>query len=79
VERELLSRRNELAALPLLSQVSAAEYLGYTQNTLLKVTDQMSMSVSLEVREPFFDQDLVEFMLAIPTGIKKLFILKVFW
>jgi hypothetical protein len=27
VERELLSRRNELAALPLLSEVSAAEFL----------------------------------------------------
>jgi len=71
VERELLSRRNELAALPLLSQVSAAEFLGYTQNTLLKDTDQMSMSVSLEVREPFFDQDLVEFVLAIPDRLKK--------
>jgi len=30
----------------------------------------MSMAVSLEVREPFFDQDLVEFVLAIPDRIK---------
>jgi asparagine synthase (glutamine-hydrolysing) len=54
----------------LLSQVSAAEYLGYTQQTLLKDTDQMSMAVSLEVREPFFDHDLIEFMLAVPDQIK---------
>ena len=47
-----------------------AEYLGYTQHTLLKDTDQMSMAVSLEVREPFFDQDLVEFVLAVPDALK---------
>ena len=71
VGRTLKSRREQLAQLPLLSQVSAAEYLGYTQHTLLKDTDQMSMAVSLEVREPFFDQDLVEFVLAIPDHLKK--------
>jgi asparagine synthase (glutamine-hydrolysing) len=60
-----------LHRLPLLSQVSAAEYLGYTQHTLLKDTDQMSMAVSLEVREPYFDSDLVEFVLGIPDAIKK--------
>ncbi|HLZ86212.1 MAG TPA: asparagine synthase-related protein, partial [Puia sp.] len=42
----------------------------YTQHTLLKDTDQMSMAVSLEVREPFFDQDLVEYILAVPDRIK---------
>jgi asparagine synthase (glutamine-hydrolysing) len=51
--------------------MSAAEYLGYTQNTLLKDTDQMSMAVSLEVREPFFDQDLIEFVLSVPDALKK--------
>ena len=70
VEQELGARKARLADLPLLSQVSAAEYLGYTQNTLLKDTDQMSMAVSLEVREPFFDQDLVEYVLAIPDHLK---------
>jgi asparagine synthase (glutamine-hydrolysing) len=48
-----------------------AEYLGYTQHTLLKDTDQMSMAASLEVREPFFDQDLVEFVLSVPDVLKK--------
>src|SRR5436190_7901379 len=55
---------------PYLSQVSIAEYLGYTQHTLLKDTDQMSMAVSLEVREPYFDHQLVEFVLSIPDKLK---------
>lgn len=67
----LAGRRAGLARLPLYSQVSAAEYMGYTQHTLLKDTDQMSMAVSLEVREPFFDQDLVEFVLAVPDSLKR--------
>jgi asparagine synthase (glutamine-hydrolysing) len=66
----LASARAELDPLPLLSQVSGAEYMGYTQHTLLKDTDQMSMAVSLEVREPFFDQDLVEYVMGIPDKIK---------
>lgn len=71
LRNELKRKRNSLDRLPLLSQVSAAEYLGYTQHTLLKDTDQMSMAVSLEVREPFFDQDLVEFVLAVPDALKR--------
>jgi len=53
-----------------LSQVSIAEYLGYTQHVLLKDTDQMSMASSLEVREPFFDHDLVEYVLNVPDKFK---------
>jgi asparagine synthase (glutamine-hydrolysing) len=71
VRQELRERSADIARLPLLSQVSVAEYLGYTQHTLLKDTDQMSMAVSLEVREPFFDQDLVEFVLAVPDALKR--------
>jgi len=56
---------------PRYSQVSIAEYLGYTQYTLLKDTDQMSMAVSLEVREPFFDHELIQYVLHIPDVIKK--------
>jgi asparagine synthase (glutamine-hydrolysing) len=67
---QLKSIQSSVEQFPELSQVSIAEYLGYTQHTLLKDTDQMSMSVSLEVREPFFDHDLVEFVLAIPDRLK---------
>jgi asparagine synthase (glutamine-hydrolysing) len=71
LEAELLRHAEVFNRLPLLSQVSAAEYAGYTQHTLLKDTDQMSMAVSLEVREPFFDHDLVEYMLQVPDAIKR--------
>jgi asparagine synthase (glutamine-hydrolysing) len=70
LDRALISRKEMLDQLPLLSQVSAAEYLGYTQHTLLKDTDQMSMAVSLEVREPFFDHELLDFVLQVPDKVK---------
>jgi asparagine synthase (glutamine-hydrolysing) len=70
LQKELIERKKNIDKLPLLSQVSVSEYLGYTQHTLLKDTDQMSMAVSLEVREPFFDQDLVEFVLSVPDKLK---------
>ena len=71
LEKMLREKKDDMSKLPLLSQVSVAEYLGYTQNTLLKDADQMSMAVSLELREPYFDNDLLEFALAIPDHLKK--------
>lgn len=67
---ELVKLNGAVSKLPLLSQVSVAEYLGYTQHTLLRDMDQMSMARSLEVREPYFDKDLVEFVLHIPDNQK---------
>lgn len=57
--------------LPLLSQMSVAELSNYTLNTLLKDTDQFSMANSLEVREPFFDHELIEYTMFIPDKFKK--------
>lgn len=56
--------------LPQLSQVSIAEISTYLQNVLLRDTDQMSMAHALEVRVPFMDHELVEFVLGIPDDIK---------
>lgn len=56
--------------LPLLSQVSVAEMSTYMQNTLLRDTDQMSMAHALEVRVPFLDYELVEYVLGIPDSYK---------
>jgi asparagine synthase (glutamine-hydrolysing) len=70
LSRQLIAKKSALAGLPYFSQVTAAEFLGYTQQTLLKDTDQMSMAHSLEIREPFFDQDLVEFVMSIPDHFK---------
>jgi len=57
--------------LPLFSQVSVGEMMTYTQNVLLRDTDQMSMASSLEVRVPFFDHELVEYALAVPDKHKE--------
>jgi asparagine synthase (glutamine-hydrolysing) len=70
LEHWLNKNSSEISRFPLLSQVSIAEYGGYTQNTLLKDADQMSMAVSLEVREPFFDHELVQFVLSVPDVYK---------
>lgn len=56
--------------MPLLSKVSVAEISTYLQNVLLRDTDQMSMAHALEVRVPFMDHRLVEYVLGIPSGIK---------
>jgi asparagine synthase (glutamine-hydrolysing) len=69
--KQLSKNKNILQQLPALSQLSVAEYMGYTQQTLLKDTDQMSMAVALEVREPYFDTDLVEYVLGIPDKYKQ--------
>lgn len=60
-------RRN---ALPLLSRVSAAEISTYMQNVLLRDTDQMSMAHALEVRVPFLDYTLVEYVMSVPDRYK---------
>jgi len=52
------------------SEFSIAEYMGYTKQTLLKDADQMSMAVGLEIREPFFDHALVEFVLSLSDEMK---------
>jgi asparagine synthase (glutamine-hydrolysing) len=49
----------------LLSAVSISEINTYLQNVLLRDADQMSMAVALEVREPFLDYKLVDFVLGI--------------
>jgi asparagine synthase (glutamine-hydrolysing) len=54
---------NQTKKFPVLSQYSIAELSHYTLDVLLKDTDQMSMAWALEVREPFFDYKLIEFVL----------------
>ena len=56
--------------LPLLSQVSVAEMTTYMQNVLLRDSDQMSMAHALEVRVPFLDPFLVEYVLQVSDAMK---------
>ncbi|MFI5150096.1 MAG: asparagine synthase (glutamine-hydrolyzing) [Bacteroidia bacterium] len=68
--RAMLHPLIELPAGKLLSGVSFAEMSSYMQNVLLRDADQMSMSVALEVRVPFLDHKLVEYVLGVPDKYK---------
>jgi asparagine synthase (glutamine-hydrolysing) len=59
------------SSLEVLSKVSVAEMKTYMQNVLLRDTDQMSMAHALEVRVPFLDHRLVEYVLGLPDTIKE--------
>jgi asparagine synthase (glutamine-hydrolysing) len=51
--------------------VSWLELRSYLVNTLLRDTDAMSMRHSLEVRVPFLDSSLVEYLLSLPESQKR--------
>jgi asparagine synthase (glutamine-hydrolysing) len=53
------------------SRISWAELTGYMRRMLLRDADQMSMAVSLEMRVPFLDHELVEYVLGLPVTVKK--------
>ena len=57
--------------LPPLSRISMAEISTYMQNVLLRDADQMSMANGLELRVPFLDHELVEYVLGVPDKYKK--------
>ncbi|HLO56924.1 MAG TPA: asparagine synthase (glutamine-hydrolyzing) [Saprospiraceae bacterium] len=60
----------EVDHLPEFSRYGLAELNGYTQNVLLKDSDVMAMANSLEIRSPFFDHELVSYVLSIGDAIK---------
>jgi asparagine synthase (glutamine-hydrolysing) len=49
-----------------VNAISRLEMRGYMTNTLLRDTDAMSMAHSLEVRVPFVDVKVVDFVLSLP-------------
>ena len=55
---------------PLISKISALEIETYLQNVLLRDSDQMGMANSLEIRVPFLDHNLVEYVLSLPNELK---------
>ena len=69
--RWLRKHSTEIDRLPLLGQISAVEMGSYMQNVLLRDADQMSMAHALEVREPFLDHDLVEYVIGVPDAQKE--------
>lgn len=70
LEKFLSENLDKINVFDTYSQVSIADYYGYTQHVLLKDTDQMSMAVALEIREPFFDHDLAEYVISLPDVYK---------
>lgn len=53
------------------ARISWAELTGYMRHMLLRDADQMSMAVSLEMRVPFLDHELVEYVVGLPDAAKK--------
>jgi asparagine synthase (glutamine-hydrolysing) len=54
----------------ILSKISIAELSYYLPDILLRDTDQMAMAHALEVRVPFLDYTLVEYVLGLPDDVK---------
>jgi asparagine synthase (glutamine-hydrolysing) len=54
----------------IINEVSRLELSGYMSNTLLRDTDQMSMAHGLEVRVPFIDRDIVNYVMGLPGDWK---------
>ena len=54
----------------IVNAISQLELSGYMSNTLLRDTDAMSMAHSLEVRVPFVDTRLVDYVLSLPGSWK---------
>lgn len=60
----------QAASLDRFTAVSWLELRSYLLNTLLRDTDAMSMRHSIEVRVPFLDTPLVEYVLSLPESAK---------
>lgn len=64
-EGGLLNDANDL-----LSRFQATEYKTYMADDILQKVDRATMSVSLEGREPFLDQRIIEFAAKLPASFK---------
>jgi asparagine synthase (glutamine-hydrolysing) len=67
----LAEASNEARSMDEFTGVSWLELRSYLVNTLLRDTDAMSMHHSLEVRVPFLDSALVEYVLSLPESQKR--------
>ncbi|NWF92353.1 MAG: asparagine synthase (glutamine-hydrolyzing) [Syntrophaceae bacterium] len=68
---EEISRHEE--SFPLKDLTTLVQYLDlklYLQESILVKVDRASMACSLEVRAPFLDHELVEFVMGLPSGLK---------
>jgi asparagine synthase (glutamine-hydrolysing) len=59
--------------IPIKDPLTLLQYLDlklYLQESILVKVDRASMACSLEVRAPFLDYELVEFVMGLPSGLK---------
>ena len=68
--RYMQETERQARSLDSFTSVSCFELQSYMVNTLLRDTDAVSMANSLEVRVPFLDHKLVEFVARLPKGLK---------
>lgn len=66
-----LSKNGHSHSTDIVNTISKLELNGYMTNTLLHDTDAMSMAHSLEVRVPFVDTKLVNYVLSLPGEWKR--------
>ncbi len=69
-ERRYAARFERLAALDPLDQLLYVNGTTYLPGDLLVKSDRMSMAHSLELRAPFLDHSLAEFVAGLPTRMK---------
>lgn len=70
IRRLMETAISRASSLDPVNRVSYLELTNYMANMLLRDTDCMSMAHGLEVRVPFLDHPLVEYLLSIPGGMK---------
>ena len=63
-------RNGKHSGADVINTISRLELEGYMTNTLLRDTDAMSMAHSLEVRVPFVDMKVVNYVLSLPGAWK---------
>jgi asparagine synthase (glutamine-hydrolysing) len=68
--RWLEESAREACQMDAFTAISWLEMRSYMLNTLLRDTDSMSMASSLEVRVPFLDVPLVEYVMSLPESQK---------
>jgi asparagine synthase (glutamine-hydrolysing) len=68
---EILLKEAYAGGVGTLAGISYAEARTYMHDVLLRDTDQMSMAHALEVRVPFLDHKLVEYVMGLPEPLKR--------
>jgi asparagine synthase (glutamine-hydrolysing) len=70
-DRAVSHVNDDFFALPIYGQMSVLELTNYMRNVLLKDADGLAMANSLEIRVPFCDHRLVEYVLSLPDAYKR--------